>query len=55
MREELIKIDYKVEKNKEDDKWMVVRYSESKRGYSVGKIFEGTRKECFDKLKEVKQ
>ena len=55
MRDSIKKISYKIEKVKDEPKkWMVMRYSETKRGCSIGKIFEGTRKECEEKMEEIK-
>ena len=53
MKNELIKVNYKIEKVKDEPKkWMVVRYSETKKGCSIGKIFEGSREECIKEKKE---
>lgn len=53
MKNEIIRKSYKIEKVKDEPKkWMVVRYCETKRGCSIGKIFEGTRQECLKEKKE---
>ena len=55
MKNEIIRKSYKIEKVKDEPKkWMVVRYSETKRGCNIGKIFEGTRQECKQRLEEIK-
>ena len=55
MKNEIIRKSYKIEKSREENnKWLVMRYSETKRGCSIGKIFEGTYKECRAKMEEIK-
>lgn len=54
MRDELRKVEYKIEKSNERGKWLIMRYSETKRGCSIGKVFEGNKKECLEKVKEYK-
>ena len=45
-------VKYKVEKSKESDKYILVRYAETERGGSIGKVFEGTYKECYEEKRK---
>ena len=47
-----VKIKYKIERSKENDNWILVRYAETERGGCIGKVFEGTKNECKEEKRK---
>lgn len=51
-------IKYKVEKSnypEGSNKYLVVKYTTSKYGMNIQRVFKGTYKECLEKSKELKE
>lgn len=49
------KITYEMSKNKTTGDWKITKNLESDHGFCTVCIFNGTRKECLEKLKELKE
>ncbi len=45
---------YSIKKNKMLGKYVVWKESKTKHGFSIRGIFQGTRKECEEKLENIK-
>ena len=49
------KITYEISKNKTTGDWRIIKNLESDHGLNSVCIFNGTKKECQEKLKELKE
>ena len=48
-------IKYSVEKSKQGKYYILWKNVECGRGFNAIRVFKGTRRDCYQKLKEVKQ
>lgn len=47
-------VKYSISYHKQMEKWVLWKEVNSKHGFAIKGIFQGTKKECQEKLKEIK-